>query len=323
MGPEVSVVFATHNRAGRLRALLDSLRASALDLSRFEVVVVDDGSSDDTPQVLAEAQARADAGELPTLRTLRLDPGRGPAVARNAGWRASRAPFVAFTDDDCVATPQWLPELLAAWGGDPARIVQGRTDPLPAELHREGPFTRTLRVHGLGPFFQTCNVAYPRALLERVDGFDEVTFSVPGGEDCDLAHRCFAAGGHAVFADAARVEHAVHELGPVRKLRVAWRWDETMRLYARHPAMRRTLVYGLFWKGSHYLLVRAAIGLLLPRRARLLRAWCLAPIAPVYLERAQGEGRGRLWSAPYFLVHDVVELVAAVRGGIRYRTPVV
>ena len=123
----------------------------------------------------------------------------------------------------------------------------------------------TLRVRSLGPFFQTCNVTYPRALLEEVGGFDEETFSVPGGEDCDLARRCFAAGADAVFAPDALVHHAVHELGPMGKLRVAWRWSETMRLYARHPAMRETLTYKIFWKKSHYLLVRAGLALVLPR----------------------------------------------------------
>ncbi|WP_205698102.1 glycosyltransferase family 2 protein [Conexibacter sp. SYSU D00693] len=319
MPPVASVVFATHNRAERLRALLRSLEEQTVPTDQFEVVVVDDGSSDHTAEVLADAEAR---GVL-QLTAIRLQPGRGPAVARNAGWRAASTPFVAFTDDDCVATPVWLEAGLRAWDGDAERVVQGRTDPIPSELDREGPFTRTLRVRSLGPFFQTCNVMYPRALLERVGGFDEETFSVPGGEDCDLARRCFDTGAHAVFADDARVQHAVHELGPVAKLKVAWRWSETMRLYARHPAMRETLTYKVFWKKSHYLLVRALIGLVLPKRMRLLRAWCLAPIAPAYLERAQVEGQGKVWSAPYFLVHDAVELAAAVRGGVRYRTWVV
>jgi GT2 family glycosyltransferase len=269
--------------------------------------------------VLAEAER---AGG-PRLTTLRLDPGRGPAAARNAGWREARAPVVAFTDDDCVATPGWLEAALEALDGSEARVVQGRTDPMPQELDREGPFSRTLRVRSLGPFYQTCNVIYPRSLLERVGGFDEETFTVPGGEDCDLAWRCFAAGAEPHFADAARVQHAVHELGPVGKLRVAWRWSETMRLYARHPGMRQTLIYRVFWKKSHYLLVRAALAAVLPRRWRVLRAWCLAPLVPVYVERAQNEGHGRLWSGPWFFVHDVVELVAAVRGGLRYRTWVI
>jgi GT2 family glycosyltransferase len=221
-----------------------------------------------------------------------------------------------------VPSPEWLQALLDAWEGRPDRICQGSVAPNPAEADRRGPFSRSLEVRSLGPFFQTANVAYPRVLLERVRGFDEETFSVPGGEDADLAHRCFAAGAHAVFVPRAAALHAVHVLGPVGKLKVAWRWHETVRVYRRHPAMRRTLTYRVFWKKSHYLLVRALLGLLLPRRLRPLRFWFSAPQAPAYLQRARNEGQGALWSAPYFLVHDAVELTAIARGAVRYRTPV-
>lgn len=316
--PAASVVFATHNRADRLRALLRSLREQTLGPENFEVVVVDDGSSDETPEVLAEEQS---AGIL-RLRTLRHERPAGPAAARNAGWRAAQAPLIAFTDDDCRATPQWLEAGIAAFEGSRTRVVQGRTDPDPLEASNDGPFARTLRVHSLGPYYQTCNVFYPRPLLEGANGFDEVTFTVPGGEDADLAWRCFAAGADSVFADQAVMQHAVHQLGPVGKLKVAWRWHETMRIYARYPELRSTLTYGVFWKKSHYLLVRAALGFLVPRRLLPIRSWCFAPLAPAYLERARAEG-GAVWAAPYFVIHDAVELAAVVRGAIRYRTPLI
>lgn len=316
--PEISVVFATHNRAERLRALLLSLRQQTIGPARFEVVVVDDGSSDATPRVLEEEEA----ARVLDLRVLRHDRPRGPAAARNTGWRSARAPLVAFTDDDCRATPEWLAAGLAAMDGSDRRVVQGRTDPDPLESDRDGPFARTLRVHSLGPYYQTCNVFYPKDLLEECGGFDEITFTVPGGEDADLAWRCFETGADAVFADRALMLHAVHRLGPLGKLKVAWRWHETMRLYARHPELRSTLTYGVFWKKSHYLLVRAGVGLILPKRMRPVRAWCLAPLAPSYLQRARDDG-GALWAAPYFLVHDAVELAAVVRGAVRYRTPVI
>src|SRR4051794_81325 len=93
--PAVSVVVATHNRADRLRALLASLRTQARDRARCGVVVVADGSDDATAAVLAEEEPR---GEL-DLRVLRQDPPAGPAVARDAGWRAARGALIAFTDD--------------------------------------------------------------------------------------------------------------------------------------------------------------------------------------------------------------------------------
>lgn len=317
-GPAASVVFATRDRAERLEALLASLRDQDFG-DPFEVVVVDDGSRDATQAVL---QAEVERGGL-DLTVIVHEAAQGPAAARNAGWRAARAAFIAFTDDDCVVVPGWLRELHRNAGDDPMRIVQGRVLPRPEESDRNGPFSRSLRVESLGPFFQTANVAYSRALLERVNGFDELTFTVPGGEDADLAHRCFDAGASAVFASEALAHHAVHVLGPVGKLRVAWRWHETVRVYARHPAMRETLTYRVFWKKTHYLLLRALIGLMLPRRLRPLRFWCFAPIGPAYWERAGEEGCGRRWSAPYFVAHDAVEMAGIVRGAIRYRVPLI
>lgn len=310
---DLTVVVATHDRAERLGRLLDALRRQTLARDRFEVIVVDDGSRDGTPGVLGRAVA---AGDL-RLRALRVDPAQGPGVARNAGWRAAGGAAIAFTDDDCVPAPEWLEALLAAWAGDPGRFVQGPTAPDPDERDALGPFSRTMRVGALGPNFQTCNVLYPRAMLERHGGFDVTAFRVVGVEDADLAWRCMAGGATPVWAPRAQVFHAVHRLGPVGKLRIAWRWHEAPHLYVRHPGMRRHLTYRLFWKKSHYLLVRAALGLLAPRA---LRFWFIGPLAPSYLRRARDEG-GPVWTAPYFVVHDAVEMAAMVRGAIRYRTP--
>lgn len=311
----ITVVAATHDREHRLVALLESLRRQTVAPESFEVVVVDDGSRDGTAAALEREVA---AGGL-TLRVLRLHPAGGPSAARDAGWRLGDGDLVVFTDDDCVATPTWLAEIAAAWDGNADRIVQGRVDPNPAELADEGPWSRTLRVRQAGPHYQTANIAYPRALLERVDGFDTGSFSM-AGEDTDLAWRCLEVGAHPVYAADAVVHHAVHQLGPVGKLRVAARWHEAMKLYAIHPGYRSTLTYRIFWKKTHYLLLRAMVGLVLPRRGWLgpLRFWCLAPIAPAYLHRAREEG-GRQLAAPYFVLHDLVEMGAAVRGAVRHR----
>ena len=312
----IAVVFATHNRAGRLEALLASLGRQTLPAGSFEVVVVDDASSDATPEVLERERLR---GQL-DLTVLRLDPGEGPAAARNAGWRAATAPYVAFTDDDCRADPRWLEAGLEALESDNGSFVQGRTEPDPDESGLSGPFSRTLSIGRLGPFFQTCNVMYPRELLERVGGFDQQTFTVPGGEDADLAWRAIASGSSAVFAPEARVFHAVSRLGPAGKLRVAWRWHETMRIFALYPELRRAeLTYGVFWKGSHYLLFRLLLALALRRVPRVLRIWLARPYLLHLLDRGKVEGGGPAL-APYYLLHDLVEMAAAIRGSARYRT---
>jgi GT2 family glycosyltransferase len=318
-GPEVSVVVATYNRAPLLTPLLAGLRAQSLDRDRFEVVIVDDGSSDETRAILEREQAR---GEL-DLKLISRERNGGLAVARQQGWREARAELLAFTDDDCAPDPDWLAGGLAAARRSPGAIVQGRTDPRRADLQRLGrlkrPFTRTLEIPGPDPHVQTCNVFYPRSVLERVGGLDTTGFARYAGDDADLAWRAIGAGTEVTFAPGARVEHAYLYLGPLGKLRYAAGWD--FKVYARHPGLRRAyFTRRIFWKGSHYLLFRALIASLVPRRMRLVRAWLALPYAVHLAERGRVEGGGPLL-APYFALNDLIELGAAIRSTIRYRLP--
>ena len=326
MSAEIAVVAATHNRRDRLAALLDALRAQTIGTERFEVVIVDDASTDGTRELLADAVWR---GEL-ALTVLRHHASRGPAAARNAGWRTAGAPIVAFTDDDCRPAPGWLEaglhELAATADGSGEAIVQGLTEPDPDEADRLGPFTRSLNVPQLDHWYATANMFYARATLERLGGFDETTFSRPGGEDTDLAWRAIGEGVPTAFSEEARVWHAVHELGALQRLRFATRWDETMAVFGRYPELRRqTLIRGLFWKESHYHLARTLAGLLLPGKLRLIGLYCAYRYALLLWRRAHwhgdGKGGGPLL-VPYYLAENVIELATAVRGAARYRTPV-
>jgi glycosyltransferase involved in cell wall biosynthesis len=317
--PEVSVVVATYNRAPLLEPLLAGLRAQTLDRDRFEVVIVDDGSSDETGVVLERERG---LGQL-DLRVIARERNGGLAVSRQQGWRAARAALLAFTDDDCVPDPGWLSAGLAAAARRPGAIVQGRTDPREADLERLGalrrPFTRTLEIPAPDPHLQTCNVFYPREVLERVGGLDTVGFARYAGDDADLAWRAIDAGAEATFAPDARVEHAYLYLGPLGKLRYAAGWD--FKVYARHPGLRRAyFTRRFFWKGSHYLLVRALVASVLPRHWRLARAWLALPYAVHLVERGRVEGGGMLL-APYYLLNDLIELGAALRSTARYRLP--
>ena len=313
--PDVSVVVATRNRAAQLAELFDSLARQTLSRSRFEVVVVDDGSADSTAAVLAREEAR-----LAPVVVRRVVPG-GPAAARNDGWRRAQAPLVAFTDDDCVATAEWLETVVATADRHPSAVVQGRTDADPRQLHRLGPFARTVVAHGDGPNYQTCNIAYPRELLERQDGFDVGSFP-RSGEDTDLAWRARAAGAPIVYADTARVHHAVTTLGPRGKLRVAARWSDSMQVYVRYPELRaRVFTKRFFWKGTHYLLFRLLLAAVLPRRLMPVRLWLGLPYFTTMSDRARAEGGGGPQYAPWYLLHDLVEMAAVARAAVRHRRP--
>ena len=122
--PSVSVVVTTRDRADRLEALMDSLRKQTLKAGEWELIVVDDGSRDRTPDLLAQARTE---GSL-DLTVVRHERPVGPGAGRNAGWPAARAALVAFTDDDCEADPDWLVRGLAASQHEQARAGQRRNN---------------------------------------------------------------------------------------------------------------------------------------------------------------------------------------------------
>ena len=97
---DISVVIATHNQQERLRLVLAGLRGQTAPAVRFEVVVVDDGCSDGTAEMLDEVSRQMD------LKVVRLWPGR--CRARNRGVEAAAGELVAFLDGDALPHPQWL-----------------------------------------------------------------------------------------------------------------------------------------------------------------------------------------------------------------------
>ncbi len=310
--PLVSVVVSTFNRPARLTRLLGALRAQTLDAERFEVIVVDNGSEPETGRVLDGELA----AEHLALRCVRHPVTLGPAAGRNAGWRLAHAPLVAFTDDDCRPTPGWLEAMVAACAEHPGAVLQGPTRPDPAERDHEGWLAHTVRIERLGPQYETCNIVYPRALLERLDGFDESFGLHPAGEDTDLAWRAIESGAPTAFAPAAVVLHAVEQVGARGRLAIAARWGPVVRVLAAHPGSRTMLYRGRFWNVWHYLLWRS---LLVAAGPSWLRRLVLARHLMTLRERARREGAGSA-AIPFLLVHDAVECGAIVRGAIRYRT---
>jgi len=310
-GSRISVVAATCDRPERLSRMLDALERQTVGAD-FEVIVVDDASDGATAVLLAQ---RAHEVKRFRLTALRQDVRRGPAAARNLGWRAAKAPLIAFTDDDCEPDPGWLQALLDADRGD--AVLQGRTEANPAEHDAGGPFSRSLEVHDLGPWYPTCNMAFPRAVLERLGGFDE-GYPLPGGEDTDLAWRALEVGVAPALVPDAVVYHAVTDLGPLGKLRLATRWAPAFQIFRRHPGLRSHLTWGVFWKRSHALLLLALLGVALGRRfppAVLLAA----PYARDVRARMSAEGASPA-VAPYYAVHDAVETATAATGSLRHGT---
>lgn len=216
MTPELSVVVPTFQRAALLDRCLAALTAAAAGRP-VEVVVVDDGSSDATPQVVA-----AYGGRLP-LTGLRQPANAGPAAARNRGLQACAGGLVLFVDDDVVVTPDLLSTHLRLHreAADPRLSVLGRVDwhpdlkvtPFMHWLDRSGlqfAYDTWLRPGPVDPpfaAFYTANISLSRARLEEVGGFDE-RFPFPAYEDMELAHRLTARGLRMEYHPEALAYHA-------------------------------------------------------------------------------------------------------------------
>ena len=219
--PVVSVVVCTRNRAGYLRTLLESLGGQSIPDAPFEVLVVDNGSTDDTPAVV-----RAFADALP-LRSV-SEPTPGLQHARNAGWQAARGRIVAYLDDDAVAQPGWLAAAHAAFVREPrAGIVGGRILPIweaprPVWLSEMSARALTIVDWPGGPkrvadvrreWFAGANMAMPRAVLAEVGGFhpalDRMGDNMLSNGDIHVQYKIVARGYAAVYEPAMAVRHAV------------------------------------------------------------------------------------------------------------------
>jgi GT2 family glycosyltransferase len=228
-------VIPTHRRPATLRRTLEALGPQAA-AERAEIVVVDDGSGDDTPAMVREI-----AGRYPApLRLLALESNRGPGAARNRGVAAAAAPVCLLLGDDMLPAPGLVARHRAFHHANPGenaallgRIVPaaGSDSPFTRWLHEEGKqfaFARIAAGDGVpARLFYAANCSLKRALLDRAGGFDE-SF-VFGHEEQELSGRLARVGMRLAHDPAALAEHD-HSTDLAATL---WRMRDFGRSYRR------------------------------------------------------------------------------------------
>jgi GT2 family glycosyltransferase len=323
--PRIAAVVSTYRRPEFLAGLVDALTAQSLPRSDVEIIVVDNGSTDDTWSILKEQAHRTGARMAVTT----LEANRGPGGGRNHGISLVRAPFMAITDDDCLPTATWLEEMLAVLETG-AAVVQGEVNADPADRSESGPWTHTKWITEPTPFFETCNVGYRTEALRGVGGFDEkdeLTAQVSGrafGEDALLAWRVQEAGGRAGFANRSLVYH--------RNIPATFRdWLHGQRNLVGFPGLgnRSPLVAKWFWHG-HFLARETALFDLALTSALaavvLRRPWLLLGLLPWVrhrwpdaMHRARNDRSLALVRMGQLAVADGVSLASLAEGSVRHR----
>ncbi len=206
-GNFLSVVVPAYQRPERLLACLRALRLQVLPAERFEVIIVNDGGA--SPAALI-AKNR---GSL-NVRLVESE-NAGPAAARNAGAALARGALIAFTDDDCLPTADWLSNLRRAAGEAPHHLIGGAmvnvlTDDVFAsttQLIVSSVYEYRERTPGMERLFNTSNMLVPAKEFRELGGFSE-DFPLAAGEDYDFCARWHRAGLPSLYLSNAVVGHA-------------------------------------------------------------------------------------------------------------------
>lgn len=239
--PSISIVIPVKDRAGELARCLASLSLLDYPEEKLQVIVVDDGSHDDSPAVARQFGALV----VPSGGT-----GRGPAAARNRGAAAARGDILAFIDSDCTASTGWLKELIPLFDDPAMAAVGGLVD----GMHDSGAVDRYEAVMSslsLGSrersgnggsdtfYLPSCNLLVRRAAFLGAGGFDD---AMHVGEDVDLTWRLRDEGWTIAYLPAGRVWHEHRStLRSFMARRFDYGTSEGM-LQLLHPLRRKQMV---------------------------------------------------------------------------------
>ena len=251
----ISVVIPVYNQSNLIGRTLEALMVNSLQPQ--EVIIVDDGSSDNVQSVVSAFESRVPF----TLRLLPVIHG-GPGSARDEGWRAAEGDIVAFTDADAVPDRLWLEWGLKGFSSPRVGGVEGQVDggDMPPKI-------LTHQVKNLyGGRFMTANMFYRRAVIAEVGGFKS-----PYREDSDLAFSVLEAGYDIVFSRNARVIHPPREESWRFYFSKANRKRFEALLFRNHPQIAPQ--YLPRFQPTELLIIAGELMVLL---SSVLDVWCLA-----------------------------------------------
>lgn len=235
MTVEVSVITPTRDRAPVLARCLRALATQSLDPARYEILIIDDGSTDDTPSAAGAARRTAPC----EIRMLRLEHHAGIPAARNLGVREARGDLIVFVDSDELAPPSFLAAHVDCHRRRGTDVIC--RGPVIATHALDRPFaTRGGLLDLSTAYFDTDNASVRRSHLLRAGLFDE-SLSPYGWEGLDLGFRLRALGLRRVFRRDAAIYHYRPEVSPENLPALLAKEEErastAARFFAKHPTM--------------------------------------------------------------------------------------
>jgi GT2 family glycosyltransferase len=228
--PRFSVIVPAYNSEGTIEQCLGALAGQSLQKDEYEVIVVDDGSTDGTADIIKRFPVR-----------YIYQPNAGPAAARNRGAREAQGEIILFTDSDCVPESTWVEEMARPFEDAGVSAVKGayRTSQKSltarfAQVEFEERFEMLKRAESID-MVDTYSAAFRRDVFRGAEGFDE-SFHVANNEDTDLSYRLSSAGHRMVFNPDAIVYHLKHPDTLWKYARQKfWRGYWRMVVYKRFP----------------------------------------------------------------------------------------
>ena len=237
---KISIVICTYNRADMLRVALESLgRNQLFDMREYEIVVIDDGSTDHTEDVVK------DLNLLCALQYYKIQHG-GRSVARNRGIKEARGDYILFVDDDIIAPPDLLQEHYDHHRRYPHSVIRG---PIINVTEHRIPEGRAVSWRDFSSaFFCTCNASVNKFAIVAIGGFDE-DFVEYGFEDNEIGWRLREKGWNARFNQKAIVYHYKPIMQKDQLSEMVQRAEELGRsavaYHAKHPHWKVALATGL------------------------------------------------------------------------------
>jgi len=318
---KVSIVIPTKNRANSLKETLESLFVQTYPANKYEIIVCDDNSSDNTEEIVKELMY----GTQHNLKYIKVKSKiEGPAKVRNAGINQSLGEIIGFTDDDCIVSKDWIEVAVECFKKhNEACGAYGTVITVGDCKNKKFAISRRVDVPSDNGSYVTPNIFYKKQALLDVGLFDT---DMRYMQDIELGWR-IKKKGPVIFEQSLRVNHKILCASVKTYLRRLKRTEYWVLMYSKHPEHMRedNLILGhLYNKSPIYVLSIIFTSSLLIIGSKLLILFIIVTIvaylwAHVFVDTNYKKYPVRILMFPRYTVTDFIRFIYSLKASIRYK----